>query len=50
MTDEPKKSKYPRKLWFGLTDYGPPPMTRMRVLEIALGAIAVAIVTWLTRH
>ena len=35
--------KYPRKTWFGLTDYGPPPIT----WEVVVGVfIAVAIVTF----
>jgi len=36
-------SKYPRKLWFGLTDYGPPPVTK----EVVIGIfVTVAIVTF----
>ena len=36
-------SKYPRKLWFGLTDYGPPPGTT----EVVIGIfVTVAIVTF----
>ncbi len=36
-------SKYPRKLWFGLTDYGPPPITKQFVIGTI---IAVGIVTF----
>ena len=51
MTDEKeKKPKYPRKLWFGLTDYGPPPMTWAMVLAIAATALAVAFVRVYFRH
>ena len=36
-------SKYPRKTIFGLTDYGPPPITKETVLGIA---IVVGVVTF----
>jgi hypothetical protein len=38
-----KPPKYPRKTWFGLTDYGPPPLTWGMVFEmtVLMGALAI---------
>jgi hypothetical protein len=33
------RGKYPRKLWFGLTDYGPPKMTWPIVISAILAKI-----------
>jgi len=40
-----RKGEYPKKLWFGLTDYGPPPLTWETLLTGALtgGAVALGI-------
>jgi hypothetical protein len=39
----PKPPKYPRKTWFGLTDYGPPPLTWGLVFEMAILMTALVI-------
>lgn len=39
-------SKYPRKLWFGLTDYGPPPVTR----GVAGGIIITVFIVTFVRY
>jgi len=40
-----RKGEYPKKLWFGLTDYGPPPLNWDTLLTAALtgGAVALGI-------
>jgi hypothetical protein len=39
--------KYPRKLWFGLTDYGPPPFCWKRyLLQAVIAGVIVAVVAW----
>jgi hypothetical protein len=42
--NEPKaRPKYPRKTWFGLTDYGPPPITWQLVLSILIAKAAMVL-------
>lgn len=38
-----RKGEYPRKTWFGLTDYGPPPFNWDTILTGALSGGAVAL-------
>lgn len=38
-----RKGEYPRKTWFGLTDYGPPPRTWDNILTYALSGGMVAL-------
>lgn len=45
-----RKSKYPRKLWFGLTDYGPPPLTWDLVLQTTFVMAALVIGRLLFGH
>jgi hypothetical protein len=37
------KSKYPRKTWFGLTDYGPPPITWQVVISVVIAKVVLVL-------
>lgn len=44
---EPTPPRYPRKTWFGLTDYGPPEITWTFVLTLFIAkVIVIAALNW----